>query len=156
MTFRRREVLAAGTGSILLVTAGCIGDLVGSDDQRGDDFESSREKIVDSEVPVAADASVSFSFVLGREATLEYEFTVDQGPRIEVFVLDEAGFEAFQSGNGFDALSHGTGADGSGSVQFGEGSYRLVLDHSDTGDLEPASESDAESAAVTVESWIVR
>lgn len=66
MTLRRREVLAAGTGSILVMTAGYIGNLMGSDDQRGDEFESSREKIVESQETVAADGSVSFSFVMGR------------------------------------------------------------------------------------------
>lgn len=150
----RRDVLVTGSLPIVLMTSGCIDQLPGIGDSGAAALGSSREKIIDSEEPVAKDKSVIFTFALGREATLEYEFTVNQGPPIEIFVLDSKQFESFQAGNHFDPLSHETGPGGSDTIELQEGSYRLVIDNSMKGDLEPPENSDNDSAEVEIKSWV--
>lgn len=161
---RRRSFLTAMVGGLGTV-AGCISD----EDPTGDDGDSSDgdsgsspsndpapssnsepepepepepETLIDKRRTIDEDGNWRVSWNLNRQVTLTYDFTVRSGPEVEVFVLDTREFDEYQAGNRFRPLVHTTGISGSGEVTLEEGEYRLVVDNTDAGEVQPPTNFD--------------
>jgi hypothetical protein len=139
--------------SIGVAVAGCSGSPV-EDGESDGGGGTNRERIVNNREEVAEDEYIRFSFDLNREATLDYEFVVRNGPDIEIFIMDDAEFDEFQAGNRFQVYSDSGGASGSDIVTLQEDSYRLVVDNTSAGSIEPPTNFDDDVAEVEVDAWV--
>lgn len=162
-------MLTAGAGIGLI--AGCIG----SDSGDGDDGSSSgssggssddsgssssntqesrREEVVDDRRNVPEDEYYRWRFDVNRAATLEYQFTVREGPEVDVFVATEAEFDAYSSNERFRAVSRSSGIGGNEVVTLDRGTHYLVIDNTGAGWVSPPTNFDDDIADVEIEAII--
>lgn len=165
---QRRKFLACSVGCITAI-AGCA--VLESEDDESDNGDSSgtggsdgssnsgstttREQLTDDRHSVNEDEWYRIAFDLNRQATLEYEFFVRDGPAIDVFVMNDLEYEEYQAGNRFQVFSSDNGTSGSDSVTLGEGTYRLVIDNTGAGSESPPTNFDDDVADVEVEATVV-
>ena len=155
---RRRAVVSAGVAALGLTLAGCTGstsgDRNGGDTGDGEEGGRSREEIIDDRIEVEEDGYRYVSFDLRRDAELHYEYTVREGPAIEVFVVTDDEFDEFQAGNRFRGYS-ASGVGGGDSVSLPADSYRFVVDNTNAGDVRPPSNLDDDIVVVEVTATVV-
>lgn len=142
---RRTLVVATGTGLTTLI-AGC------SDSTEGGSG-TAREQIIDSREEVPEDEYLVFSFDANDQVEFEYEYTVRDGPDIDVFLLDDQEFDEFQAGNRFRPYSTVYGTSGGDTVVLDEDSYRLVIDNTNAGEVAPPTDFDDSVAEIEVSGW---
>ncbi|WP_459192698.1 hypothetical protein [Halosimplex sp. J119] len=166
MVRTRRAVLGMGAAS-LAALAGCNGGS-GSDggDGNGDGngggggnsgpfpdhtdvTDIFYEKDETIEIPAGSFTSYSIDFENG--GALKYDFTVTDGPAIDVLMIGDGEFDYFKDGHEVNynaAHSVQDGSDGSSSSGISSGSYRLIFDNSEMGKAKPPTpESTPESTA---------
>lgn len=153
MTISRRDTITGCLTFSAGFLAGCTG---GSPVDTGDGGGggSNRQQIIDSREEVAEDEYQYFTFDLNRQATLEYEFYVRNGPEVEVFVMDDQEFDEYQGRNRFRTYSQEGGTSGSDTLTLAEDSYRLVVDNTDGGNVQPPTNFDDDVAEVEVKAWV--
>lgn len=126
----------------------------GSDGSSNGGSTTQTRQLVDDRREVSEDEYYRWSFDLNSQATLEYSFTVRDGPDIDVFVLDDQEMDEFQGGNRFRAYSSENGISGSDSVTLSPDSYRLVIDNTSAGNEAPPTNFDDDVADVEIEATI--
>ncbi|MFC6990348.1 hypothetical protein ACFQH3_00200 [Haladaptatus sp. GCM10025707] len=92
-----------------------------------------------------------YSFSLSRTGRVEYDFTVRQGPAIDVILMDESEYSFFKNGDRsqyYTALSRMDSTYGSVSEKLSAGSYYLVFDNSNNGVASPPTNFDNDLATV--------
>lgn len=140
MAINRRKLLLAGSSAIAVTLSGCSGS-------------GSREQVVDNRAEINEDEYKYWSFSLDESATVEYEFTVRNGPDMDVFVLKESEFREFEAGNRFRGhASSGTG--GSNSVNLNAGDYKFVVDNTNAGNVSPPTNFDDDVAEIEVDVYL--
>lgn len=170
-SLRRRELLAVGAGGVAAL-AGCATsgstadssgsvDVGGSVDQSterpdadGDGVPDSQDgfpndpdltRVVESEDDtrnIEEDQWWRYGIDLSGTGKLGYEFIVREGPAIDVILMDEAEYSAFEEGERSRYYTDLSMLDASGGERGGTlnpGSYYLVFDNSNYGQAAPPS-----------------
>lgn len=140
MAINRRQLMIAGSSAIAVTLAGCSGG-------------SSREQVIDNRAKINEDEYKYWSFSLDENATVEYEFTVRNGPEMEIFVLKESEFQEFEDGNRFRGHSS-SGTGGSNSVTLDAGDYEFVVDNTNAGNVSPPTNFDDDVVEVEVDAYL--
>lgn len=156
----RRRFLAvlAGTGSAAV--AGCLDQLQDDEDETGttggnnpnptSEPEPTRREVVDARRTISEDEYLSWSFELNRTATVSFDYTVRQGPDIDVFVADDREYAEFEAGNRFQVFARSTGVSGRDSATVSVGTYHLVIDNTNRGWASPPTNFNDDYAEVEI------
>lgn len=95
-------------------------------------------------------APIQLQFDEGPAMRVGYEVTVTEGPRIDVFVLDNANYQKYRDNEDFQAHGASDLDTASAKQEFTleeQGTWWIVLDHTNRGGAQPATVG-AESATV--------
>lgn len=140
METNRRKLLIAGSSAIAVTLSGCSGG-------------ESREQVIDNRAEINEDEYKYWSFSLDESATVEYEFTVRNGPEMDVFILEDSEFREFENENRFRGhASSGTG--GSNSVTLNAGDYKFVVDNTNAGNVSPPTNFNDDVAEIEVQAYL--
>lgn len=171
MHYSRRSVLTSTAVATALSLAGCTGASESDDESDGTDDQNSgenggdgqtnavdrqrREELVNRRVTINEDDYESWTFSLNRDSTLEYEWTVRDGPEVELFVMEQSEYSYFRSGERFHAdSSAGTG--GRNRIDLSaDTEWAFVIDNSEAGSVSPPTNFEDDVAQVEVESSLV-
>jgi len=154
MSERSRRWLLGAAGTAVVALAGCSQNDENSDLGDNDEQENQREEIVDSRRSIREDEYYSYQFDLNRQADLEYEFTVRDGPEIDVAVMTAGEFSEYESGN----RSRGqflSGTGGSDVITLSEGSYYFVLDNTNALQVDPPANLNDDVADVEYSAYVL-
>ncbi|WP_135822434.1 hypothetical protein [Halostella litorea] len=172
-SIQRRTFLASSSAALL---AGCISDDEDADTtqngggDQGNNFNGGGESgggsnnpdttesvqtntLVDDTVDVSEDEYRYWTFTLNQEATLSYEFTVRNGPNVDVILTDQEEFNSYQDGNRFRYASSGSSLDSIGdriSTDIPADDYVLCIDNTEAGEAQPPSNLDDDVARVEI------
>lgn len=174
----RRAVLGAAGATLL---AGCssggdTGDVQnnaggGSDDSDGDgvpdsedDFphnpEFSREvELLNDMRNIPEDEWIAWEYEFDGETELTYEFTVREGPAIDVIFVTSEEYEHLDDGDRYRYIPDGSvmdSAGGSETIMPPEDTYRLVVDNTAAGEAAPPTNFDDDIARVEIEAYARR
>ena len=114
------------------------------------------ETIANETLRVHEDEYQRYTWSLTRSATLSYEFTVREGPSLDVILTSESEFENYKSGDRFQINSEGSSMDSVGDRKQvtldprSNGGWVLIVDNSDAGAAEPPSDLQDNVAVVEI------
>jgi len=88
--------------------------------------------------------------VLEEDATVSYDATLRSGPDVEIFILSADEYEQYRSGNNFlfEDMVQINGVTASSDVALDSGAYYMVIDNTDSGEIQPPSNLDDDVAEV--------
>jgi|GEM_PF-1379718 hypothetical protein len=131
----RRTVLCS-TVAATVGLAGCSSD--GDSSTSGGSGETNPwEEILNTRETIQEDAYNSWSWSTEERTELRWEFTVRDGPEVELFVLEPGEFDEYEAENRFYTVESASGTSGSSTFTVESGSYRFVLDNTDSGNVQP-------------------
>lgn len=144
--------------------AGCSESDSGGDSDGGDSTSSvsgdsssdgtTREELVNDRRNVPEDEYYQWQFDVNQAATFDFQFTVREGPEVDVFVLPEDEYNSFTSNERFRVASRSSGTAGSDTAALNEGTFYLVLDNTNAGWVSPPTNFDDDIADVEIEATI--
>lgn len=109
---------------------------------------SERVETIDQIVSISAGTWKSWSFSIDESTTMEYDFLVQQGPAVDVIVLREDEYPAFEAGEEFDYLEDASFLDSTEDTvrtTLEAGSYRILIDNSSRGSATPPEGSEGKA-----------
>ncbi|WP_232703175.1 hypothetical protein [Halobacterium wangiae] len=153
-TTRRR--LLASAAALTAVLAGCIEGST-TDTESIETTTTTKEvettTITDETVSVAAGEYETWEF--SGPGSVEYEFSVADGPAVDSYVLSSQNFEYFQDGETFQTEAESEdSSDGDGMAVLGSGDFVVLVDNTDAGAASPPD--DGATAQVEVEATVTR
>lgn len=151
MEIKTRRLVLTGVVGSLIPLAGCSS---GGDS----DDEPQREELVSGTFDINEDEFRGWRFSLDQDATLEYSYTVTEGPSIDVFLLDDRAYSHFKEEDNFQYISEGSALDAvskSVEVDLPEGDeYVLVIDNTNAGEAAPPTDLEDNVARVEIEAYL--
>lgn len=167
----RRQFCGSVGAIISMSTAGCSSDSATSSptEKTTDKAESSKTITQSPEQPPetrsgtpAAEATILIDdtitlpegensyadFSVSEPATVEYDFSVEENKKIDLFVLSLSNFQRYRSKQSFTSIKTIDSSGGMGTVNISRGNYYVVLDHSERGPTEPPGQFGKVSATV--------
>jgi len=180
MAHQTRRAILAAAGTTLV--AGCssgsgdgggqngIGGS-GSQDSDGDgvpdsedDFPNNPEfseeiKWIDDVRNIPEDEWLAWELDFDGSTELNYEFTVREGPAIDVIMVTQEEYTHLEEGDRYRYIPDGSVLDstgGSQTVMPPDGMYRLIVDNSSIGEASPPTNFDDDIARVEIEAYARR
>lgn len=102
-------------------------------------------------------AAIQIPFNDGPSLKVEYDVEVTDGPNIDIFVLDNANFQKYKTGDDFESHQVGSDMDTARSVNTftldRHATWWIVLDNTNEGGAQPPSNLQNDPATVT---WTVK
>lgn len=149
----RRRVLAVSAA----LTAGLAGCSGGQSDDDGDSStttaDEQTETIVDDTLTIAGGEYESWEF--SGPGAVEYDFSVTDGPAVDVYVLSAHNFDFYRDGESIQPEAESEDSSGDqGSTVLGSGDFVVLVDNTDAVGASPP-EDDA-TADVEVEATVTR
>lgn len=147
----RRNIIASATTTIAIGLAGCSGD----DDQS--DTKSVDIKPFHGEYEVPEDEyETTGMFRSDRQGEISYNFTVNSGPEVDVYLLTPENVSLYESGQRFDYLSHTTGTSSNtvavdSATVPADTTTQMLIDNTETGDVSPPTNFDDDIATVQLD-----
>lgn len=132
---------------------------VGSRTEESDDnVEESQptptwQTVLDTREQVQEDMYQTWRWSPNTAVESKWEFTVRDGPDIEMFLMEPEEFEEYQAENRFYVMESESGIEGDNQFRIEAGEYRLVLDNTNAGELSPPTNlsDDVADVEITVE-----
>jgi hypothetical protein len=150
MNLGRRQFLGCIVASTTAL-AGCAA-FEQSDDSGGGDGGGGSETVVDATRVVDEDGYVYWEFSYDQPVTVSWQFTVRDGPSIDIFLVSQSEFSHYEQGERFRTFESSLDSTaGSESVTLEEGEYVLVLDNTSAGEAAPPTNFDEDPAEVEIE-----
>jgi hypothetical protein len=164
---RRRFLFTLGTvtGTML---SGCISDKTVSDretdarreSQNRDTEDQSRRSTVPAPTPgtltdelvnIEEGEFVAYDFTIDSEIQLDYNITVTNNVRVDIFVISTGGFVRYKRDQFIEpvAATEDTSGD-SGQFRISKGNYYFVIDHTKKLEAEPPGQFESVPAKVEI------
>lgn len=150
----RRSLLSA-TGAMVGAIAGCTSS--GSSDQGTTEPQTpEKKKVIDGVYPVEEDHWQYWDFSFDEQRRFEFDFMVQDGPAIDVFVTDSRGYSHYKESESFQSISTLTVTDAIGTSADGvlnPGDYYLVMDNTNQFGAKPPTDFQDNVARVEMKAW---
>ena len=143
----RRAFLVTGLAGASVALAGCNESSGGNGGNGG----SSWETVADDTRQVPEDNYYAKAFELNRNATVQVDATVRQGPAIDIVTMPRSEFQEFEAGNRFQygpslSMLDSTGGQVSDSLESGQ--YVVLFDNTNRLEASPPTNLDDDIATV--------
>jgi len=126
------------------------------DDLPNDPEFSVEEKQINDNRNIPEDEWIYWEYELDGSTEIEYEFTVRDGPEIDVLLVTEEEYEHLEERERYRYITEGSVLDSGGggtTVMPSEGNYRLIFDNSSLGEASPPTNMNDDIARVEIEVW---
>lgn len=143
----RRRTFLSGIGSAAVLS------LAGCSSSGSSGGMRSWQEILDTRTEVQEDGYQTWSWNPEQSLEVRSEFTVRDGPEVEVFLLESTEFDEYQAGNRFYSIESLSGTSDRTTFSVESGNYRLLLDHTSAGNISPPTNfnDDVADVEITVE-----
>lgn len=156
MALQTRRRLLASVAALTVGLAGCSGGSTNDADNGGENTTTAdvqTETIADETLSVADGEYASWEF--SGPGSVEYEFSVADGPAVDVYVLSSHNFDFYRDGETFQTEAESeNSSDGQGSTVLGTGDFVVLVDNTDAGGASPPA--DGATAEVELEATVAR
>lgn len=107
--------------------------------------------IVDDRFTLTEGSFNSYDFSVSSKTTVEYNFTVGNGVKIDTYLVTLDEYQNYEGGRMFRSIAASRGSDAdTKEIEINRGNYYLIIDHTNMGSVTPPDPIDQVSAEVKI------